>query len=423
MQAAHAKLGGSNAERWIECPASVSAEASIPDSPESDAAVEGTMAHTCIDLKLSFPNEGDELVKAFVGEKFVQQHAWAYEQALDFVTVEKALSPPGTVVVPEQRFNMSKVLGVPDQFGTGDITIYKPGEFLHIADYKHGKGKYVHHVKNYQLIYYALGALEHFKLAFDEIRMTIIQPRVGGEVVRTWSQTRKEMDEWRKFFHAKAQDTVKPNPKFKAGAHCFFCKFKTECKEFRKGSTDHRGAFDPVEEPSRLPAVVKGKTPSPKDLGYRLAVAEKLEAWARAVKEQAFDVMKSGGKVEGYKLVFGRGRRDWRDQRATARQAEKLFGDNAFSPRELLSPAQLERVAGKAWVAERVFTAGGGLTMAPAEDPRPDAREIITCGFDEPFERREDSKMAKATKKAVAKKKTAKKAAPKKTAKKAAAKK
>src|SRR5690606_7127565 len=46
---AHAKLGASNSERWMNCPGSVKAEAGLPET-DSIYAQEGTAAHTLIEM-------------------------------------------------------------------------------------------------------------------------------------------------------------------------------------------------------------------------------------------------------------------------------------------------------------------------------------------------------------------------------------
>ena len=49
----HSELSASGSERWIACPGSVMLSRLAPQSPESPAATEGTLAHTYLEKWLT----------------------------------------------------------------------------------------------------------------------------------------------------------------------------------------------------------------------------------------------------------------------------------------------------------------------------------------------------------------------------------
>jgi hypothetical protein len=100
-----------------------------------------------------------------------------------------------------------------------------------------------------------------------------------------------------------------------------------------------------------------------------------ISAWLKAVKDRALAVMMSGEEIPGYKVVEGRGSRDWGEAshvRAILDDAE--YDEDLYLETKLLSPAQLEKSIGKKKVAELVgaliVTKPGSPTIAPASDKR-----------------------------------------------------
>lgn len=129
-------------------------------------------------------------------------------------------------------------------------------------------------------------------------------------------------------------------------------------------------------------APVKPPSPAnltPEQIATVLKGTELVEAWLKGVNEMAYDMLRRGESVPGFKLVEKRGNRKWTDPA----QAEMTLAANGlvepYAPRELLSPAQAEKalskVAGKAKAEKLVETLAHkpvtGATIVPAADPRP----------------------------------------------------
>ena len=100
----------------------------------------------------------------------------------------------------EKRLDLTAY--IPDGFGTADCVMI--GEkTLHIIDLKYGKGVPVSAEDNPQLMIYALGALEAYKMLFaiDTVKISIVQPRIDNTnssaysvaLLRDWGEDVKEL--------------------------------------------------------------------------------------------------------------------------------------------------------------------------------------------------------------------------------------
>lgn len=99
-----------------------------------------------------------------------------------------------------------------------------------------------------------------------------------------------------------------------------------------------------------------------------------VEDWIGAVRTYAQQLLEQGQEVPGYKLVEKRANRTWIDEAAATKMLAE-HGDAIYAPRELKSPAQMEKTLGKrvfsTYEPTLVVKRSSGVTMAPAHDPRP----------------------------------------------------
>ena len=151
----HAVLSASSAHRWLACPPSALACASVKDTA-SEYAQQGTDAHSLCEYKLlkslgqkaEDPTENltyfdEEMVGcADAYAEFVQEQVEAAKQ--------KCADP---IVLVEQRLDFSEY--VPEGFGTGDCVIVGDGT-LSVIDFKYGVGIVVEAEKNPQMMCYAV---------------------------------------------------------------------------------------------------------------------------------------------------------------------------------------------------------------------------------------------------------------------------
>lgn len=363
---AHALLSASSSSRWLKCPPSAVA-ATLYENPGTEFTREGTLAHEVAELfvKINPEAASESLLADFrnaVGsDEVTMEMLRCAEGYRDYI--QELISDPDAVVLLEQRLDFSP--WVPHGFGTGDCIIIQKNR-LDVVDYKFGQGVAVSAVENSQMLLYGLGALNDFGCIYDidEVVVHIYQPRMNNvsfdplraSDLLAWGETVKPI----------AQDAAEGKGEFCAGAHCRFCPHAGSCPTLAASCTKvaniHGGrAAVPTLAPWMVADILKAEP--------------MISAWLKAVKDRALAQLLNGEEIPGYKVVEGRGSRDWLDE---------LILDNAlrsagyqpaeYTKTEFLSPAQLEKAIGKKKVAELVGdliqSKPGSPTVAPESDKR-----------------------------------------------------
>lgn len=246
----HSEFGGSQAERFINCTASVKLSRGIQNKSNSKAD-EGTAAHACLEFfirnrkKLKDPATRKKVLK-LAENKFtlIGKEKWYWDEdmiahALNALVYIESKMKPGCKLYVEQKLDSSKFT-TDNQSSTLDVCIadYRARK-LYVMDYKYGK-HFVEVRKNDQVIYYALAMLLKLKgwLLFDKVVCVIIQPRAftkksGTE--REWELSVKETIRWGRKCKAAVKEALGPKPRFKIGDKwCFFCLAKPKCPEMKK---------------------------------------------------------------------------------------------------------------------------------------------------------------------------------------------
>ena len=189
---AHALLSASGAHRWLVCTPSAKLEEQFPDST-SEAAREGTLAHELAELKVrhyfyttafgkrKYTTSVNKLKKDELWKDEMERYTDEYLDYLKVTALNLASAP---YVAIEQKLDLS--VWIPEGFGTADcVMVY--GNTVHVFDFKYGKGVQVDAEQNPQMMLYALGAYNTYKMLYPitNIQMTIIQPRIDH--VSEWS--------------------------------------------------------------------------------------------------------------------------------------------------------------------------------------------------------------------------------------------
>lgn len=371
----HASLGASKAHRWIHCPASVGIEMNIPDE-SSFYAAEGTAAHELAEMCLVSQKPPESYLGVEV-EGFVVDESMAYHIA-EYVDYCNAIKGDKFY---ELRVDYSKYAD--GGFGTADCVVLSDN-VLHVIDLKYGSGVKVSAQDNEQLMMYALGALlDDSVTGVDTVHMTIVQPRMDN--IQTYKRTAKDIIKW-------AEEVVRPaaiattdkdaafNPSPNA---CKFCKAKPVCRSLAKFNYENTlSDFDHLDQPL-LVQVPTAMTPV--EMGALLPKLPMLISWARAVEVHARKVLNNGGIVDGYKLVAGRNRRSWSDDKQAQAVLTDLLGDEAVLEK-LISPSQAQKLLGKGRYDEiesLVVKTGGAPTLAQDRDPRPAVKPDVADYFNE----------------------------------------
>lgn len=363
--AAHASFGGSTIKRRMNCLASHALEAAAPEPPTSKFAAQGIMLHTvaqrCVEEEKSpmefigYKEEGAAMTAALASE-MIEPALAALERLLDDYDVDDY------DVITEARVRYNDI----PAFGTCDLLI-STADFVFVIDWKFGRGVIVDGgPSNQQLRFYAGAAMETVPEYFagdKQIVLGIIQPAADRPLTQGIID-RPELESWvggvrdtvKKVF---AGDVGDPVP----GDWCRWCKAAPTCSA-KRSQVEMALSFDPRD------GVI-----DPIEFGRMYAQANAVEEWAKAVKSTAFNELKKGRKVDGYKLVEGRRTRKW-DNEDAACAALLEAGINEVFEQKLISPHQAEKKVKSAGgdpkdIADLIVSNPPGLTIAPADDKRP----------------------------------------------------
>jgi hypothetical protein len=321
-----------------------------------------------------------------------EEMADSVQTYLDYVRAEIDKAGKGAEWEVETRLDMRHVH--PDIFGTGDTVLFVPkAKWLHIFDYKHGRGVVVEVEANPQLLTYATGVAHRFhNRQIEGITCHIVQPRAphADGPIRSWDADLVTLMEFEDTLAKAAKATEDPNAPRIPGHWCNFCPGLPVCPEAREKATaaacatfagEDAWVEDGIEkvaagEVIALPPVEMLK---PGRLAQLLREAEFIISWAKSVQAFAHEQACSGNPIPGYKLVQKRAMRRWRDEDEARAELAVIFDeDDILTEPKLKSPAQLEKVCGKKrfeQIAEAlVHKVSSGTNLVPVSDPRPAAK-------------------------------------------------
>lgn len=387
---AHMRLSASSAHRWTKCPKSVYFAETLPAPPSSTAADWGTLAHAWLEFAVQ---TGEVSLADYVGAALTAVIPTADAtpltkdmcEAVDFV-LDEVWARAGTNPQAVHAERSLVATSVHEECGgTADVTLVHANGDLTVIDAKFGFAV-VETVDNEQLETYALAAVDAAKREGltppERVTVMIAQPRAphaDGRARSVMYETMDLLDARRKLrTAAKACDAGASAPCV-PGAHCKYCPaaYWQKCDAFRNGALAvavkaAKNDYDAIDAND----LANPFDMSPTELGRRLAQADMLSAYLKSLEEYAYASARNGNPPAGFKLVEGRGRREWKetDAEKVARKLEALSPGADFMSRELLSVAQAEKIIGKsrfAAVKELVATKPGALALAPASDKRP----------------------------------------------------
>lgn len=386
----HSKLGASIAKRWLNCVGSVNLSEKAPPVVEGPHAAKGTKAHDLLEYRIHRDILDTPVAKLpKIPKKVPKEDEDAVQVAIDWIELNY-MKDLGDILLAETKADLSHIDG--EMFGTADISIVRLFGRLTVVDYKNGAGIVVEVVDengnlNEQLMYYLLGIAKKYDFNFDEYEIGIIQPHAphpeGPERMKlvTFDDLMKFEDSLRK--GAKrfrdGKNTLFP------GEWCRFCPATPICPALGKKSVESaRDAFDDDFDSldSKLPALKHPGDITPEKMGHILRNVEILDSWISAMRGYAQGLLERGGKIDGFKLVQKKPRRQWNDEPRAKTWALDLYGADAL---DLKSPAQLEKLSkeAKEFVSEEATMISSGVTIAPEKDSRPEVNHIKDVFDDE----------------------------------------
>jgi hypothetical protein len=340
-------------------------------------AARGTVAHhvaaTCL--------EGDLDAFDFLGFKMSvdghdiemdEEDIGAVQVYLDTIRADATADDGDAPVrMVEHKFHLHQVHK--DLYGTADcVQMFRGQKLLRVYDYKHGSGKAVNVKDNPQLLYYAMGALLGSGVLVNEVEIVIVQPRCphsDGPVRRQRLPAGGLLDFRADLLEAVAR-TEAPNASRTPGDHCLWCECQAVCPEMR-------GIAQAAAKLEFSPAA----TYDAQLLADTLEQLPRIESWVESVRAFAYGEAERGRTPPGYKLVEKVPRRKWIDTHTAEIELGNIgLGESDIYPeREIKSPAQIEKVIGKAKknadklavVATLCKAVSSGSTLVPLADKRP----------------------------------------------------
>lgn len=400
---AHAMLSPSKRSRWALCPGSIREEAKYPEQDSGPAAADGTHSHTLLEhcIKAGLTDPMDQVGETFTDHegtfKVDADRAARVKTAIEYIR-ERSMNGMFKVI-SEQKVDPKWLLGRDDLSGTVDCQIIGP-DWIELIDYKDGMG-IVSAEGNLQLEQYAYGVLSAYKLPvnanypFDEVRMTIIQPKLalkGMAPITSYDVPTRHLIQNMGTIIAQAAATDKPDAPLVPGeSQCKFCRAKGSCAALASNVMKDVGVmFQPV---TQLPDVAQqsaNKDPSTMDLSQIAQIMEAaplMRQLLEAVEKEALRRMEAGQVIPGLKLVNGRGSRAWAlpEEEMADKLVKMGIPKTAVYETKLVSPAKAEKLTWekrdgtkvsltdrqlKRMEQEYVVKMAGKLTVVPESDER-----------------------------------------------------
>lgn len=383
----HALLSASSAHRWLACTPSAKLEEQFPDT-ESEAAAEGTLAHELAEMKVRnyfFTKEFGKRKLNNAVKKLSENELWKDEmqgytdEYLDYIrdTALSLKSMPSVRIEQRVYFKEYTHADPKDEIegsGIADcILLY--GDTVHVIDFKYGKGVPVSAEENPQLMLYALGAYQAYRMLYpiSKAKLTIVQPRL--DTISEWECPAGDLLKFGEYVKERAALAVKGEGDYSPRKDaCRFCRASAQCRA--RAEENVRLAFFT----DKLPPLISNE-----EVGQYLEKGEDVAKWLEKLKEYALKECLAGKTVPGWKAVEGRGGREWTDIDTAFDRLIKsgLAPEEMLWERKPLTAPQTEKLIGKKdfqeSVGEFVIKKPGKPALARESDKRPAITNKVTA--------------------------------------------
>lgn len=375
---AHAKLGGSSAERWINCTGSVSLIETLPPTPPTEAALEGTRVHEACEKRLTAfldaKIHGEDKPFTYDKDPDTAETAENYTAAIWKEVLEQSLT--GKAYGIEEEVVLDEQMGMYGFVDFWSIHIDdRARRCLTILDFKNG----FHEVEvknNAQFLFYACAMVDEIRRGgkdLDYVYTCVYQPKAPGNPFKKQGYTIAQVDKWKaKFFKAaKAILTNKIN--FKVGDWCYFCNAKGICKAYAKSVE----AISPLSLLTPIETAVVPELQSLPDatLTYIALNAGKFIDFIDAAKSTVIAKLTNGATLKGVKLVLGKApARKWIKDEEKIAASLKLQKIKPYKPK-LIALSEAEKAGAK---LDGLYEHNKqSILLVPDTDPRPSAKTAI----------------------------------------------
>jgi hypothetical protein len=388
-------VGGSNASRILNCPASYQATLALPPSVDiaSEYAEEGTAMHAVMTALMTYRLSDNRLSlseiahnalgQTFHDRKLTQEHLdTMILPALDRLDELETLYGGGFEVVGVER--RVKFPGIPGAFGTTDLILRSLTHVLHV-DWKFGQGVGVQALVkdelgekvNAQLLFYttaAIASARHLYRGQPQLVLAIIQPRAEPSATHV-AISRKEVKWFTEDLHQAVLEATDRHPHRARGEHCRWAPCKINCPLWT-GPLLALTALGVVQRET-ADASVKGVTPYGEYLARAKTLVDVLAMYTKSVNDQLHSYLEDGGQVPGWRLKAKAKQRQWINDMATVYEELTALGfaDSEIWQEKLQTFASVDATAKRLGVEIpkhlRVASPSTETTIAPTDDPAP----------------------------------------------------
>lgn len=329
----HAFLSPSAAATWTRCRGYPKMTAKYP-SKDSAASREGTDAHAVAYAYAKMGREFAELeMLRLAGTDEMLDGAEMYAAHINSLIDPDAMPE---FFYLEKRVQVKAVH--PDKcFGTPDFWMFsKRARRLDVIDYKFGHG-FVDVFENYQLMLYALGALDVCgAMGPIDIVLHIVQPRCYHRdgPVRSWKITTAQLDSYAKIIRLAADRAMEPTPPLTPGDHCKYCPARHACPAL------HKAAMAAADYSTEMHSIDLDERQVGMEITWIRDAKAVLETRLSGLEELAFAKIASGKNVIGYRVEQKVGRLEWAIPADTVNAVGVGAGLQLMKPAEPITPTQ-----------------------------------------------------------------------------------
>ena len=358
-------VGGSTAERVINCPGSVKLAAAMPPKPPSSYADEGTLLHDCMAdlLELKFKSARDMIGRKYNDQTLTEE--LVEEKLLPALRLLNTIDPDNQMDYEvEQRVGFGDFL--PGVFGSSDL-LGRLGDTAIVLDWKFGNGVPVEAEENAQAMFYACAARRTdltkwiFKGA-TKVLIAIVQP----PSIKLWETTPERLDRFEEQLAVAVRQARQDGAKLAAGKWCKWCPARPTCPVM-------------TGEVERVKAAQIAALPADQ-IGAYLKTADQLEEWIADLRALAFSMLEAGAEVPGYKLVAKRATRSWVSEEAARALLLAHLPESELVETKMCSPAVVEKKLKKLKLSlpeGSTVAISSGNTLADVDDPRPPVMHLL----------------------------------------------
>lgn len=367
----HASIAPSSAFQIVPCPGSILAQSGFPEE-ESEASKVGTASHWVgSSILQAFKNGNGSLLSSSFIDKTAPNGVIITEEMADgadmFIIHVLSIAQKYGLLQQmhiEERVNIPQVHPT-ECWGTPDAWLYdKENGVIYISDYKFGH-RYVNVFENWQLICYALGALnsavpdytgrqdQHIKIV-----MTVAQPRYyRADPIRSWEVSASDLRGHTNQLQAAAAEALGPNPTLRPGPHCRDCRARHSCEGAQKAAM----ASIDISQNIQLidyPAAALGT-----EIDMLKRAQDAIKFRLTGMEAAAIARINAGEIIPGVGLKNQPGRLNWDKPVSEVTAMGSLFGVDLSAAPAAITPTQAIKKGVDATVINQYSTRKSSLTL------------------------------------------------------------